>query len=111
MKTVSLLCGLVTLAYAAAPLSAAKHTVITRSVFADMDIAPAVAASAKVIEYGDKDLVSVKTKVRFTTLLVLPKNEQILDFACGDKEFWVINGPKTLLISNPQRPAFRPIST
>jgi len=59
--------------------------------------APASAASdvqpaAKVVQYDDKDVVKVRTKLRFTTLIVLPKNEQILDFLCGDKEYWSING-------------------
>src|ERR1700730_3826623 len=47
---------------------------------------------AKVIQYGDKDIVKLKTKLRYTTLIVLPKTEQILDFSCGDKDLWVVNG-------------------
>ena len=39
---------------------------------------------AKVVSYGEKDVIAVKAKVRFTTLIVLPKQEQILDFTCGD---------------------------
>src|SRR5690242_10293417 len=48
--------------------------------------------SARVVTYADQDVIAVKTKVRYTTLIILPKTEQILDFTCGDKEFWVVNG-------------------
>ena len=48
--------------------------------------------SGRIIQYGERDVVPVRARLRFTTLIVLPKNEQIMDFVCGDKEFWVVNG-------------------
>src|SRR5689334_6768558 len=57
-----------------------------------MDEASVSGSSTKVISYGDRDIVPIKTKLRYTTLIVLPKEEQILDYTCGDKEFWIING-------------------
>jgi type IV secretory pathway VirB9-like protein len=59
--------------------------------------------SARVIEYGDKDVVKLKTKLRYTTLIVLPKNEQILDFTCGDKEYWVVNGIQNFAYIKPAK--------
>jgi type IV secretory pathway VirB9-like protein len=59
---------------------------------------------AKVVQYGDKDIVKVKTKLRYTTLIVLPKNEQILDFTCGDKEYWVVNGTQNFAYIKPAKP-------
>src|SRR5437899_5367888 len=47
-------------------------------------------AAARVVQYAEKDVVKLKAKLRYTTLIVLPKNEKILDFTCGDKDFWVI---------------------
>ena len=41
---------------------------------------------------GDGDLILVRTKVRFTTLIVLPDGEEISEVTCGDKEYWVIEG-------------------
>lgn len=58
---------------------------------------------AKVIRYGEKDVVTVKAKVRFTTLLVLPKQEQILDFTCGDKDFWIVNGSQNFAYVKPAK--------
>jgi type IV secretory pathway VirB9-like protein len=58
---------------------------------------------AKVVQYGDRDIVRVKTKLRYTTLIVLPKEEQILDFTCGDKEYWVVNGTQNFAYIKPAK--------
>jgi type IV secretion system protein VirB9 len=59
--------------------------------------------SARVVQYGDKDVVKLKAKLRYTTLIVLPKEERILDFTCGDKEFWVVNGTQNLAYIKPAK--------
>jgi type IV secretory pathway VirB9-like protein len=59
--------------------------------------------STKTVQYGEKDVIKLKTKVRFTTLIVLPQNEQILDFTCGDKEFWVVNGNQNFAYVKPAK--------
>jgi hypothetical protein len=58
----------------------------------------------RVVQYGPKDVVKLKTKLRYTTLIVLPKNEKILDFTCGDKEYWVVNGSENLAYVKPAKP-------
>src|SRR5713101_1288992 len=63
------------------------------------------ALSATVVEYGERDVLRLKAKLRYTTLIVLPKNEQILDFACGDKEFWIINGSQNFAYVKPAKAA------
>jgi type IV secretion system protein VirB9 len=59
--------------------------------------------STKTVGYGEKDVVKLKTKVRFTTLIVLPENERILDFSCGDKEFWIVNGNQNFAYVKPAK--------
>jgi type IV secretion system protein VirB9 len=59
--------------------------------------------SATVVEYGERDVLRLKAKLRYTTLIVLPKNEQILDFTCGDKEFWIVNGTQNFAYVKPAR--------
>ena len=49
-------------------------------------------------------------RLRFTTLIVLPKAEQILDFVCGDKEFWVVNGAQNFAYVKPAKAGGRPTS-
>jgi len=63
--------------------------------------------TAKVVSYSEKDVVPVKAKVRFTTLIVLPKQEQILDFTCGDKEFWIVNGSQNFAYLKPAKAGSR----
>jgi type IV secretion system protein VirB9 len=58
---------------------------------------------AKIIHYGYKDVVKLNTKVRFTTLIELPKDEQILDFVCGDKDLWVLNGNQNFAYVKPAK--------
>jgi len=45
----------------------------------------------------------VKTKIRYSTLIVLPKNEQILDITCGDKDFWIVNGSQNFVYVKPAK--------
>jgi len=59
--------------------------------------------AAKVVPYGERDVVRINTKLRYTTLIVLPKNEQILDFTCGDKDYWVINGSQNFAYVKPAK--------
>jgi type IV secretory pathway VirB9-like protein len=60
-------------------------------------------APAKVVAYGERDVVSVHAKIRFSTLIVLPKNERILDFICGDKEMWIVNGSQNFASVKPAK--------
>src|SRR5713101_267184 len=61
------------------------------------------ALSATVVEYGERDVLRLKAKLRYSTLIVLPKNEQILDFTCGDKEFWIVNGSQNFAYVKPAK--------
>jgi type IV secretion system protein VirB9 len=60
---------------------------------------------AKIVQYSDRDIVRVKTKLRYTTLIILPKDEQILDFTCGDKEYLVVNGNQNFAYVKPAKPS------
>src|SRR5438034_8072820 len=62
---------------------------------------------ARVVRYSDQDVIQVKAKLRYTTLIVLPRNEQILDFTCGDKEYWVVNGNQNLAYVKPAKAGSR----
>jgi type IV secretion system protein VirB9 len=58
---------------------------------------------AKVVSYGRKDVATVNTKLRYTTLIVLPPAERILDFTIGDKEFWVVDGSENFAYVKPAK--------
>ena len=58
-------------------------------------------ASTRVVKYSKEDIVPVHAKLRFSTLIVLPNAEEILDFTTGDREFWIINGSHNLCYIHP----------
>jgi type IV secretory pathway VirB9-like protein len=66
-------------------------------------VSPDMEPHARVVRYGERDIVKLRARLRFTTLLVLPRNERILDFTCGDKEYWVINGNQNLAYIKPAK--------
>jgi type IV secretion system protein VirB9 len=47
--------------------------------------------TARVVKYHANDIVNVRAKMRYTTLIELPATEKILEVATGDKDFWIIN--------------------
>jgi type IV secretory pathway VirB9-like protein len=47
--------------------------------------------SARLVKYHTNDIVSVRAKMRYTTLIQLPSTEKILEVATGDKDFWIID--------------------
>ena len=47
--------------------------------------------SARIVKYHADDIVSVRAKMRYTTLIQLPPTEKILEVATGDKDFWIID--------------------
>jgi type IV secretory pathway VirB9-like protein len=55
------------------------------------------------VSYGEEDVIAVRAKIRFTTLVILPNEESILDFTCGDREFWVVNGSHNLAYIKPAK--------
>jgi type IV secretory pathway VirB9-like protein len=57
--------------------------------------------SAKTVAYSPRDIVPVNTQLRYTTLLILPKDEVILDFICGDKDLWSIEGEQNFAYVKP----------
>jgi type IV secretory pathway VirB9-like protein len=62
---------------------------------------------ARIVKYGKEDIVPVHAKLRFSTLIVLPDDEEILDFTTGDREFWIINGSHNLCYVHPAQAGIR----
>lgn len=65
---------------------------------------PAAAVlTARVVQYSPNDIVPIQAKLRYTTLIVLPPDEKILDFTTGDKDFWIINGVQNFCFLHPAK--------
>ncbi len=75
----------------------------TPSVVAAPNVAAITSNGARQVEYGEHEILSIAAKTRFTTLIRLPKGEQILDFICGDKEFWQVSGVQNFAFVKPSK--------
>lgn len=60
--------------------------------------------TSRTVTYDSEDIVTVATQIRFTTLVVLPESEEILDFVVGDKEFWRVEGIENFAYIKPSKP-------
>lgn len=72
-----------------------------------LSVVHAATEAARVVKYSKEDIVPVRAKLRFSTLIVLPEDEEILDFTTGDKEFWIINGAHNLCYVHPAQAGIR----
>jgi type IV secretory pathway VirB9-like protein len=51
----------------------------------------APADSARTVQYHSADIVPIHAKLKYTTLIVVPPTEKIMEAATGDKDFWVVD--------------------
>ena len=61
------------------------------------------AQTTREVSYNPRSVVRINAKLRFTTMIILPEQEQILDFVCGDKEFWIVSGAQNLAYVKPAK--------
>ena len=47
--------------------------------------------SARTVQYHSQDIIAIRAKVKYTTLIELPTTEKIVQAATGDKEFWIVD--------------------
>ncbi|MGB8581011.1 MAG: TrbG/VirB9 family P-type conjugative transfer protein [Candidatus Sulfotelmatobacter sp.] len=47
--------------------------------------------SARTVQYHSQDIVAIRAKVKYTTLIELPATEKIMQAATGDKDFWIVD--------------------
>ena len=52
---------------------------------------------------SERSLVPLNTKVRYTTMVLLPEGEEILDVVCGDRDFWVISAAQNIAHVKPAK--------
>jgi len=52
---------------------------------------------------SERGVVPLQTRLRYTTMIVLPDGEEILDVICGDKDFWVISSTHNIAHVKPAK--------
>ena len=52
---------------------------------------------------SDRSVIPLQTRLRYTTMIVLPDGEEILDVICGDHDFWVISAAQNIAHVKPAK--------
>jgi len=52
---------------------------------------------------SERSLIPLQTRLRYTTMIVLPDTEEILDVICGDRDFWVISATQNIAHVKPAK--------
>src|SRR5579884_1250245 len=52
---------------------------------------------------SERSLIPLQTRLRYTTMIVLPEGEEILDVLCGDADFWVISATHNIAHVKPAK--------
>jgi type IV secretory pathway VirB9-like protein len=65
--------------------------VIVNVVLTVSSIAALAQESARTVQYHSQDIVAIRAKVKYTTLIELPTTEKIMEAATGDKDFWIVD--------------------
>src|SRR3970040_934440 len=61
------------------------------------------AQGVREVSASDRTLISLTTKLRYTTMILLPERDEILDVVCGDRDFWVISATQNIAHVKPAK--------
>src|SRR5205814_9498466 len=50
-----------------------------------------------------RSLIPLQARLRYTTMIVLPEGEEILDVVVGDRDFWVISATQNIAHVKPAK--------
>jgi type IV secretory pathway VirB9-like protein len=65
--------------------------------------AQATGTGIREVSASARSLIPLQTRLRYTTMVVLPEGEEILDVICGDKDFWVISSTHNIAHVKPAK--------
>jgi type IV secretion system protein VirB9 len=52
---------------------------------------------------SDRGVITLQTRLRYTTMVILPDGEEILDVLCGDRDWWVISATHNIAHVKPAK--------
>lgn len=88
------------------------RSLVLRAVTAAALVAPLAAQSdaplvhprgARTVIYHSRDLVPIRAKLHYTTLLMLPDGDDVVEATCGDKDVWIVNVRGALVSVKPAK--------
>lgn len=82
-------------------------TVARLALFASLLVGASLAGwaerTARVVLYHANDIVSIRAKLRYTTMIELPQGEKVVQAATGDKDYWIIDAVLNYCFLHPAR--------
>jgi type IV secretory pathway VirB9-like protein len=66
---------------------------------------PAAAQDAGVrqVTITERSVVTLNTRLRFTTMIILPQDEQLEEVICGDSDYWIISAANNIAHIKPAK--------
>lgn len=73
--------------------------------YLSLPLTPAIAQTAGIREVTatDRNVIPLNTRLRYTTMIVLPEGDEILDVICGDRDFWVVSAVQNVAHVKPAK--------
>jgi type IV secretory pathway VirB9-like protein len=65
--------------------------------------ASAQTAGIREVTATDRNVIPLNTRLRYTTMIVLPEGDEILDVICGDRDFWVVSAVQNVAHVKPAK--------
>jgi type IV secretory pathway VirB9-like protein len=66
-------------------------------------LAIAQTSGVREVSATERGVIPLQTRLRYTTMVVLPEGEEILDVLCGDRDFWVISATHNIAHVKPAK--------
>lgn len=66
-------------------------------------VVSAQAPGVRDVAASERSVVQLNTRIRYTTMIVLPDGEEIVDVICGDQDFWVISATANIAHVKPAK--------
>jgi type IV secretory pathway VirB9-like protein len=60
-------------------------------------------SSVREVSATDRGVIPLQTRLRYTTMVILPDGEEILDVLCGDRDWWVISAAHNIAHVKPAK--------
>src|ERR1035437_7763037 len=80
-------------------------TIATAIIFATLaSVAVDAQTASRNVAYHSQDIVAIRAKVKYTTLIVIPATEKIMEAATGDKDFWIVDVVGNFCFVHPAKP-------
>lgn len=81
------------------------RTLVVAALFVPVGVVSlgAQATGIREVSASERNLITLQTKIRYTTMIVLPDDDEILDVICGDKDFWAITAAQNIAHVKPAK--------